>query len=262
MSNNANENNGHPAWQEVLNEIPEEFHPLIKPKLAEWDKGVQERFQQIRDEYKPLEGYRKFAENKIDPEYLVNSYNLARNFEQQPQAIVEEAIKVYNLDFAPKQDEPEYNEYEEQPNGQLDPAMKALMDQMQQLQQRIDQQAQSEEEAQNIREYEQYLESLEETHGQFDRDYITALISQGVDGEEAVKRYKSLSAQQLEQQVLGGSEGSEQQKTPNPPTVMNGEGNSGSGLEQQPIDFGKASSGDIDDVVAKMLAASQQNNQG
>lgn len=261
MSNSANENNGHPAWQEVLNEIPEEYHALIKPKLAEWDKGVQDRFQQIRDEYKPLEGYKKFADNNIDPDYLVNSYNLAKNFETRPQDIVEEAIKVYGLDFAAKtEEEPgdSYSDNEFESTGQLDPSVKALMDQMQELREQIQQRSQQDEEAENIKEFVAYLDQLEENHGEFDKDYVTALISQGVDGEEAVSRYKAMSTKQLEQQVLS----TEQQNTPNPPTVMNGEGNSGSGLEQQPIDFGKASSGDIDDVVAKMLAASQQNNQG
>lgn len=250
---------GHPAWQEILDQIPEEYHALVKPKLAEWDKGVQDRFQELRDEYKPYESYKQFVEHNIDPKYLVNAYNLAQNFENSPEDVVQEAIKVYGLDFAPK------GSGEEPPGGvehfdpnELDPAMKTLMDQVQQMQQQLQERFSSDEEEENIRQFQEYLDGLKETHGEFDTDYVTALISQGVDGEEAVSRYKAIVGGELEQQVLGDKKDEE---VP-PPVVVGGGGSSGSGLEQQPIDFAKASNNEVDDVVQQMLEKANANNQG
>lgn len=266
MSTNSNEQGGHPAWQSILEVLPEEFHPLIKPKLQEWDNGVNSRFQEIHNQYEPLKAYKTFADNNIDPQYMINAYNLARNFENDPGAVVKSAIENWDLDYVAKSEIPEDNDtFNTDFDTNLDianhPLFKQMAEQLESLNSQVTQKTQQETEAQQIAEFEKYLNSLKETHGDFDQDYVTALISQGVDGEEAVGRYKSLLGQQLTDAVNNNNDN--QTVTDPPPVLGNGSGSSGSGFNEQPIDFGKMSKSNTDDLVMQMLqAAQQENNQG
>jgi hypothetical protein len=67
---------GHPAWQEILSQVPEMLHDNLRPTLEKWDKGVQEKLTQVHSQYAP---YKEFLESKPDPEQLRNAqqmYNL------------------------------------------------------------------------------------------------------------------------------------------------------------------------------------------
>ena len=50
---------GHPAWNEILSQIPEMLHDKVRPALEKWDKGVQEKlaeYTRTYDPYKPIVG--------------------------------------------------------------------------------------------------------------------------------------------------------------------------------------------------------------
>ena len=137
MSNNSNENNGHPAWQEILNQVPEEFHPLLRPTLEKWDKGVQDKIQSMHDQYAPLKDFQKFVDSNVTADYLVNAYNLAQNFQQHPDDVVKQAIEAFDLDYVDKNSisQPEDNDDEDFGQASIEdlakhPAFKQVLDQL------------------------------------------------------------------------------------------------------------------------------------
>lgn len=78
---------GHPAWQEILSQVPEMLHPQIRPALENWDRGVQERFQQVHSQYAP---YKQFLDANIQPEALQQSYQLWQMLNSDPRALYEQ----------------------------------------------------------------------------------------------------------------------------------------------------------------------------
>src|SRR5690606_21922806 len=78
---------GHPAWLELLNDLPESLRPLVKPKLEEWDSGVNKRFEQIQEQYSP---YKQLAEQGITPDKVEQYANIARMIETNPRGFYEQ----------------------------------------------------------------------------------------------------------------------------------------------------------------------------
>jgi hypothetical protein len=66
---NSGNNGNHPAYQAILDVLPESLHALVTPKLKEWDAGVTRKFQEIHASYEDLKPYKKLAEHGIDMEY-------------------------------------------------------------------------------------------------------------------------------------------------------------------------------------------------
>lgn len=64
---NPNTGGGHPAWQEILNEVPQALHDKVRPTLEKWDRGVEERFAQVHSQYEP---YKPFVEQGITPQQI------------------------------------------------------------------------------------------------------------------------------------------------------------------------------------------------
>lgn len=77
-TNSGGEN---PAWAPILESVPEELREALKPKLQDWDKGVQSRFQKIHQEY---DGYKPFKEQGIAPEDLQRSLQIRQQIDQDP----------------------------------------------------------------------------------------------------------------------------------------------------------------------------------
>lgn len=70
-----------PKWAKFLEAIPREFHEPVKAQLKEWDQGVNQRFQEIHQQYEP---FKPFRERNIDPQRLDRAYQLAERLAQDP----------------------------------------------------------------------------------------------------------------------------------------------------------------------------------
>lgn len=75
---NAGQNSGgvHPAWNEVLGVIPQEYHDKVIPHFKQWDSNVQ----QVHQKYSP---YAKIA-GSTSPERLQQVLSVAQALEQNP----------------------------------------------------------------------------------------------------------------------------------------------------------------------------------
>lgn len=73
--------NGNPAWAPILEVLPSSLHSVVRPELEKWDKGVNERFRKIHEEYEPLKSYK---ERGIAPDRIDSSLRLAELVDQDP----------------------------------------------------------------------------------------------------------------------------------------------------------------------------------
>lgn len=253
---------GHPAWEELLSTIPAELHPLITPKLQEWDNGVKKRLEEVNSRYSP---YKELIDQNIDPEFITGAVGLATQLQSEPDEIVRQLIETFGLEFVPKEQQVSSTPSEpvEDPFSELGidisqhPLVRAQQEALEEFKQRfnaMDQQTEAQRQAEEVK---NYLDKLEETNGPFDRLYVTALLTQGVSGEEAVKSYQGMVnqavASALEKNNLPPA--SQQQQQSSVPVVMGTDGGAGSGVPTEPFDFTKAKNSDINNLVVQMIAA-------
>lgn len=259
--------NEHPStWDKILEKIPTALHDVVKPALLEWDQGVNQRFQELAEEWKP---FKEFKDNKVDPQYLKNALGFAQAFESDPTGVLKNANETYNLGFG---DPDEYarlqaelesysdpdgdDDYDEDDDTVVDitsdPNFKALQDQISEMS-KVVSKIGSETDAQK---HEKYLDSLLEDKKHINRTFITALMTQGLTGEQAIDEYNKA----LASSVTPPPEGTPPPVgTPGAPVVMGQEGTAGAGTETKEIDFGKMGTTDVNDMVAQMLQAAQGN---
>ncbi len=77
----------HPAWDGLLNEIPEAWHSKIAPHLQNADRN----FQQQLEKYTP---FKEYVEQGIAPDLISGGLNLARAIESNPKEVFD-SLKAY-----------------------------------------------------------------------------------------------------------------------------------------------------------------------
>lgn len=87
VSQESGQTNGNPAWDSLLSAVPQEFHNHLKQGLGEWDKGVQNRFQKVQQEYAPLKAYEEFAKLNVAPETINEAMQFQHALRTDPQAV-------------------------------------------------------------------------------------------------------------------------------------------------------------------------------
>jgi hypothetical protein len=259
---------GHPAWNEILSEIPEELHGLIKPKLEAWDKGVQEKITGLHQEYEP---FKELKAQGADVQAIENSLRFAQLFETDPEAVIRNAIQHYQLEEAladmlgveyedDEGDDDDYDEDDDDEEEEVPHWAKNLNRRLTAAEQRQLEREQAEEESRMQEVIDQYLEDLHEQFDEegkpvFNDEFVLTLMASGVDGEEAVKQFYS---------YLGGNQAgnSTQTSTSDTAPVVAGAGGSvGSGVPVDSKKFGDMERDEIDDYVAQAIAqAIQQGN--
>lgn len=253
-----NQNPGHPAWKEILDVLPDSLHGIITPKLQDWDRGVQQRFQEIHQQYNP---YKKLVENQVPAEYVEQALYLANQLETNPAELVQKAIEHFNLEQFKAQANNSDDDYDEDYDMQdlddlrNDPRLKPFFDKQDELAQYIEQQQQAQQEQQSNQEMQNYLAYLHENYGNFDDIYVTALVANGVDGEVAVKQFQNTVNQAA--QALAGNQQTQQNP---PPVVMGAGGSTGSGVPDQPVNFGGMERKGVNDLVEQYLQRASENN--
>lgn len=249
---------GHPAWDEILTDLPDEIQTMLRPKLAEWDRGVQEKFQQIHQQYDP---YKPLVENNIPLDQVQQALFLAHQLDTNPADLVQKAIDHFNLEQFKQQtqqvvpDPDGEDDFSDSPYGELenDPRFKAFLEKQQELESRFQEREQQEQEAEAEAALEQYLTELKEQHGEFDENYVVTLLANGVDGEAAVKQFQTSVSQAAAALV----------QNQNPPkqqaVIAGGGGTSGSGIPDAPVSFGKMTGGEVSDLVAQYINQANQS---
>lgn len=234
-------NGGHPAWQEILDAIPEQYREAITPTLEKWDKGVSKRFQSLHSKYEPLKQYADY-----DPQELEIAVNLKQAIEADPKAVWELLAQTYDLSLeqgASEQGSVDMGQqYYEEGEGP-DPLLLQTQQQLAEQAAEIASLKQARELEEATEQLDAYMAYLHDEHGEFDDDYVVTLLANGVDGVEAVNRYNAkFTAAQSQPAPVGA------------PKVMG----AGGGVPSRAIDPNTLSNNETKDLVAQMLLQAQQ----
>lgn len=192
-------NSGNPAWAPFLEVLPTSLHPTVTPVLQEWDRGVQQRFQEIHSEYEPYKPYQQFIDNEVDPEAIEVAMGIFAQLDENPRAIYDALVQTFGEEWGLNQQQaadpsldPSYESYGETPK---DPRIDALEQGFQQLAQTLlnerQQQEQTQLDAQQDSALDQELSALKATHGDFNETIVLGLMLSGRTGEQAVAEYLS-----------------------------------------------------------------------
>jgi hypothetical protein len=244
-----NSGGGHPAWQEILDQIPDELHHLVTPTLEKWDKGVQEKIQSLHSQFDPY----KDVVSDYDPEAVATAIAIAEQIQANPQEVITRIADAYGISIAEATQavtggQGAVDNEVDLDDEDLPPALKAQMEATQAQLAEIQAFQEAERQAQEDAELEamltEYLDGLRQKHGDFDEDYVVALMGNGVDGEEAVTRYKSIAAPQAPQNPVL-----------NPAPAVLGSGGS---VPSGGIDVTKLGKAETEDLIIQALRNANQ----
>lgn len=179
-----------PAWDEILQAVPEEYHEALTPTLQKWDSGVNERFQKIHSEY---EDFKPFKEQGLSRSDLEFAMSLSERIENDPLEIynaLETYLRQEGLLSALSQETPadvaqqpgesnvDYAERISQLEAGFNTVAEAYL-----LQEQM--KAEAEEDAA----LEAEFGALRSQYGDFDEEYVLTKMIGGMDTEDAVRAY-------------------------------------------------------------------------
>lgn len=265
--NNSQDLDGkNPAWDPILNLIPQEFHGMLTPELKKWDDVYRSKEQELQE----FEAYKALAENKVDPDLIDQALYVMQQLQTNPQEVLDLAIESFDLPYVKNgqvqemaDETPGTSEWEDLG---LDitkhPQFVAMAQALEQVQGTITQQQEETQRQKQERELNEYMENLhkdkEGNRVEFDDIYVAALISAGLDGETAVKQYQQTiqsavsAAMQANQPAVG---------TPsNVPAVLGGGAGSGVGVPSTPTNYGEMKNKDLNSLVQQYLKNAQSQS--
>lgn len=185
-----------PAWNDLLNEVPQELHPKVTAHLQNWDKGVQERFKQ----YEPW----KDIVSSTDPKQVQWGLQLLGAIEDNPAEVVKALTEFYKLEGT----SPNTLPVGLQKSESVDPAdpYKARFAQIERgfqlMAQHIMGQREAEANQKADRELQAELDTLKKKFGEFDEPFVLSrMYINGKTGEEAVKEYQEWYSQQVGRKI-------------------------------------------------------------
>lgn len=128
-----------PAWNEVLELLPEQFHGLVTPHFKKWDDSAQGRIEELNSKVSSFEAYAPLIEHNISMEDVTQSLLLNQEINTNPRAIYDALVNAYG--FSPQQAAAavEDAQQQQQQQGQTpgNPASNPLEKQYQDLQQQM-----------------------------------------------------------------------------------------------------------------------------
>jgi len=186
---------GNPAWQDILNVLPDSLHSVVRPALEKWDRGVQDRFQTVHSQYEP---YKALLDAGIPAENVQYALAVLEKIENDPRSIYD-ALAEHN-GWAEQQGQSEENDSEYEPENLPDDPRLLRAEQMSEavaeyiMQQHEQQQADAEDDALN-----EHITALKTQHGIAEDDktaekFILGLMVAGATAEQAFEDYIALTS--------------------------------------------------------------------
>lgn len=231
-----------PAWADLLNILPTQLHGVVKPQLQKWDQGVQQKFQQVHSEYEPWKGLIDAGLSPDDVQYAVSIMNVIN---EDPQKLYDTLGEYLGISNGANSEQGGADDSEGSDDEYTDPRIQELEQGYQNLAQIALAQHQEREEAEADAELDNYLGQLKEQYGEYDEQYVLALMASGADGEQAVQQFQQL----VEQAKV-------QQNRPPAPTIMG----PGGGLPSQQINPSELNGKGRRELVANMLKGAAEQN--
>jgi len=224
----AQDSGGNPAWQPFLDALPTSLHSQVTPLLEQWDKGVQQRFEAIHEEYAP---YKQFKEQSVDPETIGYALNLVNALNENPEQVWKSMGEYYNL--TPAQQQQVDNAAQQQQGSSdnswmddeeyVDPRIARLEEGVQTMAKMLMEEQQAKAQAAEDERLANELSGLKEKYGEYDENYVLGRMLNGDSAEDAIKGYKEVTERILAEnnrppapKVLGGGGGGVANTSVNP----------------------------------------------
>lgn len=285
-----------PHWNEFLVNVPETLQQPVIDAFTKWDQAYSTKVQETNQQYAPIKA---LVDQGYTLDDIAESVKFVTFFQENPDQVIQTANEEWNLGFtkaAPGQPEQAPNSNDSFDDLDLSdlgdiakhPMFQALSQQVEALSSKLTKQEQEEADDAAIRQHEQYLDSLAESAGDFNRDIVTAFMARGYTGEQAIEAYREEIAKALQgQQPPASTSDADQQgsnngplanamdlvrqslnggnntpasaqvasQTPSAPPVL-GASPTGSGLPQQSIDFGGMTNLQMQELVTQIAQQS------
>jgi hypothetical protein len=243
-----------PAWNDVLNVLPEQFHPMVTPHFQKWDSAAQSRIESVNSQYEPYKAYQPFVEHGIGVDDIAQALRLHQAVNQSPREIYDALASAYGYGMAPVPQPNAENAAVQQMTGeaQQQPLADPRLDRLQQgvdlmanmwLQQDAELRAN-----QADAELDHELSTLKQKHGDFNEDVVLTYMNNGLSADKAVEHYFNLRNEILTQH-----------QKPFAPGILGGGSGNGAGVPSDAIDVTKLDSKGTRNLVAQMLEAAQRN---
>lgn len=121
-----------PAWNEMLSSVPEEFHPHLISHLDKMDKGVQQRFTKVQQQFSP---YKEFAELNVPTQDIQQALQIYHAMNTQPKSVWEMLGNQFNFGAEQKpgpaaEEQVEDYDLNEENDLTKNPQFKALADKL------------------------------------------------------------------------------------------------------------------------------------
>lgn len=220
-----------------LKNVAEADRPVVAKYLQEWDRGVQQRFAALHEQYKP---YKEFG----DPDRVRAAIQLSELFDQNPQDVHRWLSEQLGVDNTPQpQQVPNQNDFANpwEDLGIPDEFAQMVVAQQELLEALVGKVSGMDTASQDARDQsalDDLLGALHEEYGDYDETFVMTRIVQGADPKQAVADYN--------QMIQNGINS----RTSRPaPAILGGSGSVPSGG----VDLRKASSADVRSFLADQL---------
>lgn len=257
ISDQDNSPGPNPAWNDVLNVLPEQFHSVVTPHFQKWDQAAQQKVEAANNTLKEFEAYKPFAEHGITSDEIEQGLRLMFEINNNPQNVYDALAKAYNFGQQQANNAVDYNAADDEddddtPEGfSFPPEIMEKLNSHEGLLQAVSQivlnDAQAKESAQADMELDQELNELKEKIGDYDERFVLAMMQNGMSAEDAGQAWLETKS-------------SLTNNRPFAPNVLGSNSGGGSGLPSNAIDPTKLTGKDTRNLVAQMLeqAAKQQ----
>lgn len=236
-----------------LQNVPEAQRAALEPFVKQWDAGVTRRFQDLHSQYAP---FKPILDQGATAEQLDLAWSVFQLLDNDPQALrtILDDVMAEMGQAEGQGSTPPPTATGEDPWETVHPALRQEFEQQKSLLENLAQFiiGQNETTVQQSEDamLDDYLTSLRSELGDFDEEYVVSLIAAGLEPEQAVQKYQSLTQSILSQREAAGNGPSAQV----PPILSSG------GVVSSSAPVEKASPGETRNLVADILRAS--NNAG
>lgn len=213
-----------PAWNDLLEVIPEGVRGNVTPHLQKWDENYQQGLQKVHSQYEP---YKPFMDQGVNPEDLNNALLIQQAMEADPQEFVQKVMEFYKIQLGEQGQQPNsQDESDEDPVFDVTqhPEFQRLNRGFELLAQQTIAQNTAAEEAAVEAQIDNELNEAKQKYGEFDEGYVFQYchandcnIETGVQAylkfaENLVANYKPPGANAPI--MMGGGGGLPSQQTP------------------------------------------------
>lgn len=188
---------GNPAWNEILQSLPDSLHSVVRPALEKWDRNYESSIQKVHSQYEP---YKPLIENGYDPQTLEYALQVLNTIESDPRKIYDALAEHNGWAVEQGQTDSEENDEVYDPETPVDPRVERAEQLSEAVAQYIMDQHEQQEATQQDEALDQQITSLKQQHGIAEDDtqaerFVMGLMLAGTSAEQAFDEYDSLVQQ-------------------------------------------------------------------